>query len=166
MVEGIEGPPEPSGSSSVTNPPTSPLKSTSVSVSKYKPGWMAALTSSNNETSHASTKKSKSSKETDTFSNKSTSKTKPASMEEIQPSTSNDDIALPSSKRKKLNKVDEAIDPIQNDWKQSIVNLERKRFEAEDHKRSLKSYNLALQNISLERQLGMNGLYFTALFLT
>lgn len=40
------------------------------------------------------------------------------------------------------------------DWKKSIVDLERKRFEAEDRKRQLECYNLALQNINLERQLG------------
>lgn len=41
------------------------------------------------------------------------------------------------------------------DWKKSVVDLETKRFKSEDRKRQLECYNLALQNMSLERQLGM-----------
>lgn len=40
------------------------------------------------------------------------------------------------------------------DWKKSVIDLETKRFESEDRKRQLECYNLALQNMSLERQLG------------
>lgn len=108
------------------------------------PEWIAAFTSKASTSSNYAT-----SQEIST----SNSKNSPESVAKVRPSPSNDDFALPSSKRKKLSKTNEA-DQAQSDWKQSIVNLENKRFEAEDKKRSLECYNLALQNIGLERRLG------------
>lgn len=39
-------------------------------------------------------------------------------------------------------------------WKKSIVDLEKKKFEMDEQKRQLQCYNLALQNMAMERQLG------------
>lgn len=67
-----------------------------------------------------------------------------------------------SAKKKKLSTNEENSENIERpstvhihpDWRRSIVDLERKRFETDDQKRQLECYNLALQNINLERQLG------------
>lgn len=155
VVDCIKGPPEPSGSCSVNTAPTS----------KYAPELMTEITSKETTSSdrmYGLTETSNSSKRTGIYSNSSTHKTK--STTQIQ-STSINKITSPLPKREKLSKVNVGEDEAQSDWKKSIIDLESKRFKAEDNKRCLECYNLALQSITLERQLGTVDLYVDIIFL-
>lgn len=120
-------------------------------------------TDSNFVVSCASAEDTNLSKETDepSTSRGSLSEEPPSSsiVEMKKTSALNDEVLPPSAKRTKFNKgKGNSKTDITNsifDWKKSVIDLEKERFEAEDRKRYLECYNLTLQNMTLERQLGM-----------